>query len=396
VTSPAEAQAAILTPQVKALLGALAGAGEETRVVGGAVRNALLGTKIEDFDLATTLLPTATSEKARAAGWKVVPTGIEHGTVTVVIEGKPYEVTTLREDIATDGRHAEVRFGRSFEQDAARRDFTINAMSMGRDGVLDDYFGGLADLASGRVRFIGDARKRLREDYLRGLRFLRFSATYAQGPLDAEGLAAVGAERAGFAKLSRERIRQEFFKLIMAPRVLPVMRQAEAEGLISEILGLPVDLDTLERRIEAGAADAVARLFALCVREGSDVSLLRESLKLSNHEQKRLERIAAAVAAFDGALPAQMRAMAADYPEVAGEVVTQLHLREGGDFRRAAMAAITPMPVFHLTGKDAMSLGLMPGPDVGAALAKARALWIERGCDNTRAVQMALLKQVSV
>lgn len=393
MTAALPAQQAILTAQVQALLAALNAPGEETRVVGGAVRNGLLGTKIKDFDLASTLEPRITMEKARAAGWKVVPTGIDHGTVTVVIEGRPYEVTTLREDVATDGRHAEVRFGRSFEQDAARRDFTINAMSMGLDGVLDDYFGGLADLEARRVRFIGDARTRLREDYLRGLRFFRFSATYAQGPLDAEGLAAVEAERAGFARLSRERIRQEFLKLIMAPRALPVMREAEASGLISEILGLPVDIETFARRIEAGEADAVARLFALVVRDVSDVSLLRESLKLSNHEQKRLERIAAAVSAFEGATPAQMRAMAADYPEVAGEVVAQLALREGEDFRRLALDAIEPLPVFHLTGKDAMALGLAHGPALGAALAKARALWIEDGCRNDRKIQLRLLEK---
>ncbi|MCA0406696.1 MAG: CCA tRNA nucleotidyltransferase [Proteobacteria bacterium] len=393
--SLAEARPSVLSAPVKALLQALDALGEETRVVGGAVRNALLGTRIEDFDLATTLLPRITMEKAAAADWKVVPTGIEHGTVTVVIGGKPFEVTTLREDIATDGRHAEVRFGKSFQQDAARRDFTINAMSMGADGVLHDYFGGLDDLRAGRVRFIGDAITRLREDYLRGLRFFRFSATYGQDALDAEGLAAVDAERAGFARLSRERIRQEFLKLIMAPKALDVMRQAEARGLISEILGLPVDLATMALRVDAGAADGIARLFALCVREISDVALLRESLRLSNHEQKRLEALALAVSRFGDASPAQMRVMAADFPEVCDEVAVQVALTREPDFLAQAQRAMIPKPVFHLTGKDVLALGIAPGPQLGALLEAARAQWIVRGCDNSREVQIGLLRLVA-
>lgn len=394
MTSLAEARRAVLCPQVQALLAALGAPGEETRVVGGAVRNALLGSRIEDFDLATTLLPRATMEKASAAGWKVVPTGIEHGTVTVVIEGKPYEVTTLREDIATDGRHAEVRFGKSFEQDAARRDFTINAMSIGVDGTLHDYFGGLDDLGSRRVRFIGDARGRLQEDYLRGLRFFRFSATYGKGGLDAEGLAAVDAERAGFARLSRERIRQEFFKLIMAPAALGVMREAEARGLISEILGLPVDLAMMALRVDAGGADVMARLFALSVRETSDVVLLRERLRLSNHEQKHLETLFAAVSGFEDAKPVQMRLMAADYPQVCDEAVVQLSLTREPSFWEQARQAMTPKPIFHLTGKDALALGVVPGPQLGASLDRARELWKARGCQNSRDAQKVLLEAV--
>lgn len=390
MTTLDEARDAILTPEVRALMAAL---GAQTRVVGGAVRNALLGARIEDFDLATMLEPHEAMRRAQAAGWKVVPTGIEHGTVTVIINARPYEVTTLREDVATDGRRAEVRFGTSFEHDASRRDFTINAMSMGPDGVLHDDFGGLEDLRAGRVRFIGDAATRLREDYLRGLRFLRFSATYAHTALDAEGLATVQVGRAGFARLSRERVRQEFFKLIMAPRVVEVMAQAEEGALVSEILRLPVDIGWMQARINAGGADALARLYALTVREPADVDLLRESLRLSNAELKRLEKLALAVTQHQGAAAGALRAMAARYPEVAQEAVMQLALGQERAFLAEARAAIEPLPAFTLTGKDALALGLDHGPAVGAALEAARELWVARGAINERAAQLDCLKE---
>lgn len=391
-----KARAAILTPQVVRLLGALDARGAETRVVGGAIRNALLETDVADFDVATTLEPLAASALAKAAGWKVVPTGIEHGTITVVIEGKPYEVTTLREDIATNGRHAEVRFGTDFRQDAARRDFTINALSMGADGVLHDYFGGLEDLAARRVRFIGDAHQRLKEDYLRGLRFLRFSATYGAGALEAEGLVAVVAEREGFAQLSRERVRQEFFKLLMAPRALAVLQEAEKAGLIRQILGLPVDSRRLEARLELGEADATARVFTLCVKHAGDIEHLRNALKLSNHELRALDKLEGATRLFAGQPPAAMRRLAADYPEVAREAVMQLGLEGGAAFIAAALAAMSPLPVFQLTGKDAAALGVAAGPEMGATLARARDLWMRRGCENSRDAQWACLKEAVI
>lgn len=172
------------------VLDVLDGDGEEARLVGGAVRNALMQRPVSDHDIATTAPPEIVMARAQAAGLKVKPTGIAHGTVTVLVGRQPFEVTTLREDIETDGRHAVVCFGRDFAQDALRRDFTINALSLSRDGTIHDYAGGLDDLARRRVRFIGDPATRIREDYLRILRFFRFSAEYGEGPLDADGLAA--------------------------------------------------------------------------------------------------------------------------------------------------------------------------------------------------------------
>ena len=186
-------------PALSRLLSALDGGGEETRVVGGAVRNLLLGEPASDIDLATTALPQETMRRGKAAGFKAVPTGIEHGTVTLVADGTSFEVTTLRRDVETDGRRAKVVFGRDFVADALRRDFTINALGLGRDGTVHDYCGGLDDLAQRRVRFIGDATARIREDYLRILRFFRFHARYGVGAPDAEGLSACIAGRKGSA-----------------------------------------------------------------------------------------------------------------------------------------------------------------------------------------------------
>jgi poly(A) polymerase len=204
-------------PGVRQALAALDAPGAETRLVGGCVRDALLGTPSADIDLATTLLPEAVIAAAgRRPGLKAVPTGIEHGTVTLVTDDGPIEVTTLREDVETDGRHAIVRFGHDFARDAERRDFTVNALSLGRDGQLHDTVGGLPDLEAGRVRFIGDPATRIREDALRILRFFRFHARFGDGPPDAEALAACVAARDSLDRLSRERVRAEFLKLLAA------------------------------------------------------------------------------------------------------------------------------------------------------------------------------------
>ena len=192
--------------------------GDETRIVGGAVRDALTGRRIKEIDLATTATPELVLARAEAAGIRAIPTGLAHGTITLLVNGETFEATSLREDVDTDGRHAQVRFGRDFEADALRRDFTINALFLARDGRIFDYVGGLEDLAAGRVRFIGDPARRIREDYLRILRFFRFSAEFSDGPLDAEGLRAAMRERAGLARLSRERVRAELLKLLVARR----------------------------------------------------------------------------------------------------------------------------------------------------------------------------------
>src|ERR1700675_186646 len=211
--------------------------GEEARVVGGAVRNALLKIPIGDVDIATTALPSEVVRRARAAGIKTVPTGIEHGTVTLVVEGQPFEVTTLREDTETFGRKAKVAFGRDWVRDAERRDFTINGLSVDAAGVVHDHVGGLDDIAARRVRFIGDPGQRISEDYLRILRFFRIHAAFGAGEPDRAGYLACIRGRAGLAGLSAERVRLEMMKLVVAPGAAGAITAMADGGLLLPIFG---------------------------------------------------------------------------------------------------------------------------------------------------------------
>lgn len=386
-------------PVLAGVLAFLNPEGEETRIVGGAVRNALIDVPVQDVDLGTTLTPDRVTVLAKAAGWQVIPTGIEHGTVTLVRAGRSFEVTTLREDIETDGRRAVVRFGRDFSHDAARRDFTINALSLGQDGRIHDYFGGLDDLAARRVRFIGDAGQRLREDYLRGLRFFRFSAAYGHGALDAEGLAAVIRHREGFAQLSRERVRQEFLKLLVAEAALPVIEIAEANGLLGEMLGFPLEMPEFRAALtlsaqEQQALDAVVRLAALAGEHAGDgVADWQARLRLSNAEIRTLHRLHAMRNAGDAA----PRLLAYRFGE---DAAAGLVLRAAvgidpaaGLTARLAEAMETP-PVFRLSGADLVAAGITPGPRVGQLLTRIEARWIEAGFPADEAAQRALLAAV--
>ncbi|WP_199089323.1 CCA tRNA nucleotidyltransferase [Bosea sp. ASV33] len=377
-------------PALARLLQALDGDGEETRVVGGAVRNLLLGEPVSDVDLATTALPEETIRRGRAAGFKAVPTGIEHGTVTLVAGGLSFEVTTLRRDVETDGRRAKVVFGRDFAADALRRDFTINALGLGRDGRLHDYCGGLDDLAQRRVRFIGDAATRIREDYLRILRFFRFHARYGMGEPDGEGLNACIADREGLAGLSRERVRAELLKLLVAPRVAATIGAMAGAGLIMPVIGGVPHLS----RFAAVAGDEGAgvhpafRLAALAVSVGEDALRLRERLRLSNEEFDRIERIAQALEALGGraglpAIAALRRVAHGVGNEAAAAGLVLLNASAGSEVSSEVQRLIRELgqtPPFLPTGKDIISLGAAPGPRVGQALAAARQGWIEAGC----------------
>ena len=279
------------------LLAVLDRAGEEARVVGGAVRNGLLGEPISEIDIATTAVPDEVMRRVEAAGFKAVPTGLDHGTVTVVAAGRPYEVTTLREDVETFGRHARVAFGRDWKRDAERRDFTINALSLSRDGTVHDYVGGLADIAARRVRFIGDAAGRIAEDYLRILRFFRFHAAYGEGAPDPDGVAACIDGRAGLDRLSRERVRMEMVKLLVARHAVPSLAVMTEAGLLEQVLGGVPLLASFANMIKLEATlalspDAVRRLGALSVSVVEDVERLRERLRLANAEFERLASMA--------------------------------------------------------------------------------------------------------
>src|SRR3954449_9214808 len=219
------------------VLALLNGDGEEARVVGGAVRNALLKIPTGDIDIATTAVPDEIVRRAKAAGIKSVPTGIEHGTVTLVVDSQPFEITTLREDTETYGRRAKVAFGRDWVRDAERRDFTINGLSVDAEGVVHDHVGGLADIAAKRVRFIGDAGQRIAEDYLRILRFFRMHAAYGSGEPDRAGYLACIGGRAGLANLSAERVRMEMLKLLVAEGAVASVQAMADGGLLLPIFG---------------------------------------------------------------------------------------------------------------------------------------------------------------
>jgi poly(A) polymerase len=219
------------------ILAALDRDGEQARVIGGAVRNALMHLPVGEVDIATTALPDEVVRRCTAAGFSCVPTGIEHGTITVIGSGIPFEVTTLRQDVETYGRKAKVAFGRDWQADALRRDFTINALSVSRDGAVHDHVGGMADIEAGRVRFVGKPDVRIAEDYLRILRFFRFHAAYGRGDLDAEGLHASIAARSGLETLSRERVRMELMKLLVAKGAAATLTVMADAGLLAPLIG---------------------------------------------------------------------------------------------------------------------------------------------------------------
>jgi poly(A) polymerase len=377
--------------------------GEEARVVGGAVRNALLGEPHGDIDIATTALPQEVVRRVTAAGFKPVPTGIEHGTITVVAAGTPFEVTTLREDIETFGRHAKVAFGRDWRRDAERRDFTINALSAARDGTVYDYVGGLEDVAARRVRFIGDAATRIAEDYLRILRFFRFHAAYGEGALDPAGVAACIAGREGLERLSRERVRMEVIKLLAARHPVPALAVMTETGLLAQVLGgVPLlasfaNMTKLEAALGL-AGDAARRLGALAVSVLEDADRLRERLRLANAEYERLASMA------DGwwHLSSQVSEESARVllyhlgPERFTDRVLLAWTRSpqgAADRAWQALATLTARwttPTFPLRAAHFIARGVPKGPQLGAALAAAEQAWIAAGFPRDKAALNAI------
>ena len=375
------------------LLGVLDKDGEEARVVGGAVRNALIGLAVAEIDVATTALPQEVIKRVTAAGFKPVPTGIEHGTVTVVIDKHPFEVTTLRQDIETYGRHAMVAFGRDWKTDAERRDFTINALSATRDGAVYDYVGGLDDLAARRVRFIGDPAKRIAEDYLRVLRFFRFHASYgtSEHP-DTAGLAACIAGREGLAQLSRERVRMEMIKLLVAVHAVPTLIAMTDAGLLLRVLGGVSYLGAFENMAKAEAAigatpDPVRRLGALGVMVAEDAERLWQKLRLTNHEHERLASLAEGwrrISPDFGEQGARALLYRLGPEHFTDHALLGWARSEGGaaDASWHALATLPAhwsVPVFPLKAADFIARGVEKGPALGAALVAAEAAWIAAG-----------------
>jgi poly(A) polymerase len=374
---------------VARLLALLDRDGEEARVVGGAVRDALLQRPVVEIDVATTALPQEVMRRVEAAGGKAIPTGIEHGTITAIIERQPVEVTTLREDVETFGRKARVAFGRDWKADAERRDFTINALSVSADGTVHDYVGGIDDLVARRVRFIGEPQQRIAEDYLRILRFFRFHAYFGAGAPDAAGLHACVQARAGLETLSRERVRMEMLKLLLAARATPTLAVMAETGLLGMVLGGVAYLASFENmsKIEAAmqtAPDAVRRLGALAVWVAEDAERLAQQLRLANAEAERLSALEAWWRITPQANEKSARALLYRLgPQAFTDRAFVAWARsESGvaDMSWRALASLPERwtaPPFPLKAADFIRRGIAAGPTLGAALRAAEQAWID-------------------
>lgn len=368
-----------------AVFGLLERGGHRARLVGGAVRDILRGEAPKDMDVATDALPENVVSLASSAGFRVIETGLKHGTVTVMANGVPYEVTTLRRDAETDGRHAKVEYVSDFRTDAARRDFTINAMSAAPDGEVFDYFGGADDLSAGVVRFVGDADERIAEDYLRILRFFRFRARFG-APGEEGDLAAAARGRHGLARISPERIWSEVAKIVTLPAGMAQIEAMQATG-VTEAIGLAFDRASLAVAGRAARAGGRAgTVLGTLVAGRAAAERLALEWRLSNSEAMDIA-VAAAVASDPSISPGYWIGMATDGVS-ADRLVPAL---EATGRLEAAKALREPVPVFPLRGKDLIEAGFEAGPAVGAALAAARRDWKDSGFKATRDDLMASL-----
>lgn len=381
--------------------------GEEARVVGGAVRNALLGIPVGDIDIATTAVPDEVVKRAKAAGIKSVPTGIAHGTVTLVADGQPFEVTTLREDIETFGRKATVAFGRDWARDAQRRDFTMNGLSAGLDGVVHDHVGGLPDIAARRVRFIGEPSQRIAEDYLRILRFFRIHAAYGTGEPDRVGYLACIKGRDGLATLSAERLRMEMLKLAAAGGALAAIVAMEDAGLLLAVIGGVAYRGALKAMIaierDLGLKpDGVRRLGALGVAISEDAKRFSQRLRLSNAETKQLDGMGHRwwrMVAMDDSR--SRRLLYRLGPETyrdrlmlawarSGEAVSPERWRE-----LATLPERWSAPKFPLKAADFVARGVPEGPALGQALGLAEDAWLAQNFPADAATLAAIADQIA-
>lgn len=367
-------------PEMRRLLDVLGAAAGETRFVGGCVRDTLLALPVSDVDLATRLPPQDVLDRLKAAAIKAVPTGLAHGTVTAVIAGKPVEVTTLRRDVATDGRHATIEYTDDWREDAARRDFTINALSADPgSGDIHDYFGGLDDLRVPRVRFLGDALTRIAEDHLRILRFFRFHARFGTGAPDAEGLDACTMRANDLMALSRERIADELLKLLALADPAATVRLMIERGILKPVVPEIVEAETLERLIAAERAFGIEphplrRFAALLPAEPELAAGVATRLRLSNKAAKRLALAAARTTGDAKRLAYAIGTVGAvDRLLLAGETPAELR-----DWQP---------PRLPLSGGELIGMGLTAGPEVARTLQAVERAWVEAGFPNREAAK---------
>lgn len=376
----------LTTAETRSVLAAIG----EGRFVGGCVRNALLGVAVADVDIATPLLPDEVMRRLEAAGIRVIGTGLEHGTVTAVTNKRVFEITTLRRDVATDGRRATVAYTDSWAEDASRRDFTMNALYADASGAVFDATGsGLADLKAARVRFIGDAATRIKEDYLRILRLFRFHAWYGKGEIDGTALQASAAASSHIKGLSGERIQKEMLRLLEAENPLAVLRTMAASAILGEVLSGALDFERLQRLCEVDdnnffAADSLLRLAAL-VTSDAQASAIALRWRLSNDDRDRLRHMASSTTKIVSYLsvPELQRTL---YRQGQQRVRDLVRLRWAEDTKasngiqwRALLAIVDSWtrPVFPLTGRDVMHAGVPEGPLVGRVKDEVEQWWID-------------------
>jgi poly(A) polymerase len=408
-------QALLERPAVSRLLRALTSNGEQARIVGGAVRDTVMGRAVGDIDFATTAVPAAVIQIAKTMGWKAIPTGIEHGTVTIMIDGASYEVTTLRRDVETDGRRAVVAFSRDFKEDAFRRDFTINALSLSRDGIIHDYATGISDAKEGLIRFMGEPETRIREDYLRILRFFRFQSTHGRHKntgqyedevdLSTADFQACALCKTGLNQLSRERIRQEILKLLGAPGCLAAVRAMKLIGIWDIVLpGIDTNLAALHHLMTLENATTVTpnimlRLAAFSGPHFSSVDL-QTLLVLSNREHKRIQTVEKLAADIDAVpLPDnRLRTMAfLGGKDGCMEALLLTHARISAKPEATAQElqrlelTLAHLPLNPFTSEAVAARGIRPGPLMGRILKKSLELWLAAGLPSDAPTQSRIL-----
>lgn len=375
----------------RAVMDALTSEGDVARFVGGCVRNTLMGEEVRDIDIATVLKPERTMALLTAKGIKVVPTGIEHGTITAVMPGRHFEITTLRVDVASDGRHADVAFTDDWLEDAKRRDFTINALYADADGTLHDPLNGRADISARVVRFIGDARQRIAEDTLRILRFFRFHAWYGKGEPDDASLRACADGREGLKQLSAERVREELFALLRADEAPAVLRHMAASGILSIVLPEASKLDRLERlaAIEANQlfteGDPVLRLGAMVDLDAAEATLMSDRLRLSGKQRDRLVAMLTDTTKIVCYL--SMREVRRALYKMGLQLFKDRTLLgwasdelERNAFQWRAMLAMADSwerPELPLTGEMVKASGVPEGPEIGRVMREVEEWWID-------------------
>ena len=391
------------------VIAALEAAGGRALFVGGCVRNTLLGAPVGDVDIATTLTPDAVTAALAAAKIRAIPTGIEHGTVTAVLDGQPFEVTTLRRDVETDGRRAVVAFTTDWGEDAARRDFTMNAIYADAEGRLTDPTGtGIADAQAGRLVFVGDPATRIAEDSLRILRFFRFLAWYGKGEPDAAALAACEAGRGLMANLAAERVAKELLKLLEAYDPRPAVRLMAKTGVLGQILPAPADLSAFDQLVEIETeqlfeCDPLLRLATLLPADQVGVAKAADALRLSNEQKDRLVAARGAdVRITSWMSPRESRR--AVYRVGAGTFADRIKLAWVGSTRSAVthqwrgllvLSQSWAPPPFPLTGADVLKSGVPKGPMVGQVLREVEDWWIDHDFIDDKFSAIEKLKAVA-